>query len=564
MTAKISQFIHRHSPSIVAGIFIGTSYIPFPPWASLFCFVPLWWRWFQIANLNFSTADTRSEAALPPRISDTTNPYRKVFFAGWLTQFLFTLIGFNWVALTVHEFGLMPWPVAITTLLAFCSIANLDVPLAGVFWLYLQKRFRLSAHQSLALLGVLYALFESWVPTLFPWNYGYTWLWANAPIAQLGELIGFQGLSGIVVLFNCLSFLIFMKWRKSGWAGARRLVTATLVTFITLHLAGWGLRKSLPQPDSSLNVMLVQANIGNLQKQAAEQGWGFREHITEKYSSISRDGRQRTQAAGQNIDFIVWPETAYPYELDQRFWSTDDSSTTFGHKPPLPIAAETLVRLTTELDTHLITGGYGYAPKDDKVTNTFFIFEKSLGPQPHPYFKTILLAFGEYIPGADYFPKIRQWIPAGDFSRGAGPAVQTLGDFRIGPQICYESLFPTFSGALADQGAQIFVNLTNDSWYGTWQEPYQHLFMTLARAVEYRRPLIRATNTGISTVALATGEVLEQSPMNVEWSHTYNVPYIKNPPPTLYQKWPWLIDILLAAMIVLILGRAAIERTQKP
>jgi apolipoprotein N-acyltransferase len=100
-------------------------------------------------------------------------------------------------------------------------------------------------------------------------------------------------------------------------------------------------------------------------------------------------------------------------------------------------------------------------------------------------------------------------------------------------------LFPDFSVSLADLGAQFIVNVTNDSWYGTWQEPYQHMIMTLARAVEIRRPLVRVTNTGISTVVLASGEILQQSPMQEAWSGLYEVPYLKEPKATYYQQNFW-------------------------
>lgn len=68
--------------------------------------------------------------------------------------------------------------------------------------------------------------------------------------------------------------------------------------------------------------------------------------------------------------------------------------------------------------------------------------------------------------------------------------------------------------------------------------------MTLGRAIEYRRPLLRATNTGISTVVLANGTILEKSPLNKEWTGLYKIPYKKNPPSTFYQLYPWLIDSL--------------------
>ena len=70
---------------IVSGILIGTSYIPFPPWAALFCFVPLWLFWQQQTRL------------------------KTVFFGGLITSFVFTLIGFNWVTDLLHEVAHLPW-----------------------------------------------------------------------------------------------------------------------------------------------------------------------------------------------------------------------------------------------------------------------------------------------------------------------------------------------------------------------------------------------------------------------------------------------------------------------
>lgn len=548
---RIGAFFNFHSLCILSGIFIGTSYIPFPPWASLFCFVPLWIHWFRISALNE-----------PP---GNLTRYKKIFFAGWLTQFVFSLIGFNWVALTVHEFGLMPWPIAIFVLLLFCAVANFDVPLAGVAWFYLHKKWSLSWRASAVLLATLMALFEAWIPTLFPWNYGYTWLWVKAPFAQVGEIVGFQGLSSIVILLNFGLLLFHERWRAGKTAQAASTLITTLGIFSLLNLAGYVLYKNLAQPDKEFKTVIVQANIGNLQKQMAEIGYGFRSAIAERYSLLTR--RTLTDSALQDtadnppaksaVDFVVWPETAYPYDIDQRLWSSP-----FMKRYPPP--AQWLINLAQELDTNLIAGGYGYAPRDGKVTNTFFIVEKSGSIQPDPYYKTILLAFGEYIPGSEFFPRLKEWIPAGDFSRGPGPQVKELSGLKIGPQICYESLFPSHSNRLADLGAEVFVNLTNDSWYGLWQEPYQHLYMTLARAIEFRRPLVRATNTGISTVVLASGEVLEKSPLAVEWTGLYTVPYKSEPKPTFYQLYPWLTDALLIFIILAIVGKAAFARFKKP
>ena len=123
----------------------------------------------------------------------------------------------------------------------------------------------------------------------------------------------------------------------------------------------------------------------------------------------------------------------------------------------------------------------------------------------------------------------------------------------MGAQICYESLFPEFSRSLANLGAQFIVNVTNDSWYGSWQEPYQHMYMTLARGIEFRRPVLRVTNTGISTVSLASGEILERSPIHQPWTGIYEVPYLTKPTETFYQHWFELVPFLLWGALILLL-----------
>jgi apolipoprotein N-acyltransferase len=203
-----------------------------------------------------------------------------------------------------------------------------------------------------------------------------------------------------------------------------------------------------------------------------------------------------------------------------------------------------------------VTGAYGVDAKTNLVTNSLFLLDNNGELREPHYSKTILLAFGEYIPGAETFPFILKFMPQiGKFARGPGPTMLfEWNGFKMGPQVCYESLFPKFSRDLAKLGAQFIVNATNDSWYGAWQEPYQHMYMTLARGVEFRRPVLRATNTGISTVALASGEVLEMSPINASWYKLYEVPYRKNPQPTFYQNWFWLVPGLLWGSLVILLA----------
>ena len=146
--------------------------------------------------------------------------------------------------------------------------------------------------------------------------------------------------------------------------------------------------------------------------------------------------------------------------------------------------------------------------------------------------------------------------------QGPGPGIRRIAGLRVGPQICYEGLFPDFSRGLADQGAQIFVNVTNDSWFGTFAEPHQHLFMTLARGIEFRRPVVRATNTGVSAAMRADGTLLDLSPLQAEWTGLYEIPYRKAPHPTFYQEYGFRLVpavLWLTAVILLATGRRGRE-----
>jgi apolipoprotein N-acyltransferase len=226
------------------------------------------------------------------------------------------------------------------------------------------------------------------------------------------------------------------------------------------------------------------------------------------------------------------------------------------------------LRLKTFVQTNhvkLITGGYTHQIGTGRITNSFFAIGDNGEWMAPPYHKTVLLAFGEYMPLGEEFPFLRKMFPeVGDFGRGPGPTVMETGGLKIGPLICYESLFDWFVRSLANQGGQIMVNLTNDSWYGKWEQPYQHGYMTLSRAVEVRRPLIRSTNTGLSTVILATGEILDKSPLHEVWSHLYEVPYLTNPPATIFMGWGYyLIPILLIIGFVFIVARGILRANEQ-
>jgi apolipoprotein N-acyltransferase len=488
---------------LLAGILIGTSYIPFPPWASLFCFVPLWLFWQRQASL------------------------RRVVLGGVLTAFVFTLIGFNWVTYLLHEFAHLNWVVSGIGMAAFALLAHLFVPLAGAIWFLAQRAFGWPDRLSFGMLALITTLSEAYSPTLFDWNFGYSWYAAGVPLFHWAEFVGFSGLSAATLLCN---WPLLLAWQNRRNRLGKTLTGAVAAGFVLMNVGGFTLRHRLPPPDASVSVLLVQGNIGNAEKMAAERGNAYQGSILRRYLELTD---QAVRGRTTPIDFAVWPETAFPAVLGEDIKASEYQ--------------EELSEHLRRLELPLITGAYGFDRPSRRLTNALFTLDRSGRLVPPHYAKSVLLAFGEYIPGESLFPGLRNWLPPiGEFARGSGPTtLLKLDGYRIGPQVCYESLFPDFTRALADLGAQFIVNATNDSWYGSWQEPYQHLYMTLARSVEFRRPVLRSTNTGISTAALATGEVLALSPLQERWAGIYSIPYRQHPEATFYQRHFYLVPLLL-------------------
>jgi apolipoprotein N-acyltransferase len=107
-------------------------------------------------------------------------------------------------------------------------------------------------------------------------------------------------------------------------------------------------------------------------------------------------------------------------------------------------------------------------------------------------------------------------MPLADgFTAGPGPITFPIArGIRIAPLICYEDLMPDLARRfVSETHATVFVNLTNDAWYGNSVGPWQHLRLAQSRAIETRRNLLRVTNTGVTSLVNAKGELVKYLPM---------------------------------------------------
>ena len=135
--------------------------------------------------------------------------------------------------------------------------------------------------------------------------------------------------------------------------------------------------------------------------------------------------------------------------------------------------------------------------------NSAFLLDRD-GTVIDVYDKVYLLVFGEFVLSAKHVPFIYKWIPAaGDLE--AGDTIKALevdlwdkGPVRLGVLVCYEAILPGFVRRFIPEKSNIFINLTNDDWFGKTAERYLHFLLMIPRAIEHRTPLVRATLTGVS------------------------------------------------------------------
>jgi apolipoprotein N-acyltransferase len=207
---------------------------------------------------------------------------------------------------------------------------------------------------------------------------------------------------------------------------------------------------------------------------------------------------------------VVWPETALPF---------------------YPLANEHMQLLWQEVSTRdfaLLTGAPWYIIIDKKSRDVDF-YNSALLLQPNgsfggKYYKSHLVPFGEYIPLKSFLPFLAPLVEAvGDFSPGTIEQPLVWQKARAGVLICFESVFPELSRKWVLSGANVLVNLTNDAWYGKSSAPYHSLAMSVLRAVETRRSLVRSANTGISAFVDPTGTITDRSEIFVSWAATAQV-----------------------------------------
>jgi apolipoprotein N-acyltransferase len=231
--------------------------------------------------------------------------------------------------------------------------------------------------------------------------------------------------------------------------------------------------KKGPNEEKPVKVAIVQANID----QSIKWDPMYQKESMDIYRRLTEN------AYPYKPQLIVWPETAVPFFFQERSELTEE-----------------IYRISGGSGALMIFGSPAYERINSSIKYYNRAYWLSGGGRLTGYYdKVHLVPFGEYVPLKTLLPFVNRLVTAaGDFASGRDIAPMSLPGLPTGMLICYEAIFPEISRTNVKKGASILVNITNDAWYGMSSAPYQHLVMSIFRAVENRRPLIRAANTGFS------------------------------------------------------------------
>jgi apolipoprotein N-acyltransferase len=444
---------------------------------------------------------------------------RHSFALGWVAGLIYAFFSMNWIAHSMARYGGFALWLAYGVALLFAGILALFPALFAAAVNFLSRTFGAWA---LALAPTLWVASE-WLREVVT---GVTWNQLGVTQARhffISFLAGYGGValvSWVVAAVSAAALII----SRAGARAARLAVAALLLGAGLIYLLHSTSGPSTPAPGAPdalrhpvVSVAGVQPNIPLDLASTPEESAARTERGVAGNIALTRGAVSRSQA--KSADIVVWAESplALNYEQDAGVRAKLDA----------------LARETQSFVIFNATGRDG---------ERYFNSAQTITPQPSTgtallkrYDKMRLVPFGEYVP---LRPLLGRFVPAivGDFTPGreavvnvlkletdlalvgdgdeaGGPAIERTTRFvRVGTFICYEAAYPNVVRQFVNNGATLLVNISDDAWFGATAGPRQHLDHARLRAIENNRDLVRVTNSGISALITARGDVVDRLP----------------------------------------------------
>lgn len=422
-------------------------------------------------------------------VIDRATTRRSAVLLCWWTGTVAHGGGFYWLIELLRRFANLPWLVCLLLYVLFSAYQGTVFFLFG--WAVRTLRGRNPLPMVLIAPPIMVTC-EFLIPFLFPCPLAISQAWLPHVI-QIADLTGPLGVSALLFAVNASIYEVLTRRSR----GVRPALAGAILLFAALLYGSVRMRQidRLAAFAPKLSIGVVQPNVaydlkGVLHPEQAQQQLAALQQRTSELSS-------------QGAQLVLWTEGSYPFYLPHNF---------SGDFPPNDSR-----EIRRGFATPLVVGAITGFPNQTSVYNSVFLLD-STGKVSGWYDKMRLLAFGERIPGVEFFPWLRAFVPQGFGDMIPGHEVQTLSFedsrghvWKIGVEICYEDIIPEHLRRIGALHPQLLVNLTNDTWFGARTEPWQHLALAVFGSVEQRTSLVRAVNSGVSAFVDPNGRVLRES-----------------------------------------------------
>lgn len=478
-------------------------------------------------------------AALAPLIwavlaSNERNPIsaKRGFWLGYFSGVLWFAGTCPWLFHTLHIYGKLPSALSIGLVALFSLYLGLYHGLFGCLLARAGQRWGSSGAAFAAPFLWVAVEFARYYITGVPWNLLGTAVVDNIALSRLATVTGVYGLSFVIIAVNAmLAAAMLGKRLKPAVTG---LVAAVALQSLSLYQP--------PASPALFEARLVQPDLPI----DVPGGWtgAFFDKTMAELVDLSQSGR-KPGPADATPRLIIWPEAPAPFFLNDPKFRTWMGS------------------LAGARDSYVITGSMGVGDvspgQQPEVYNSAGVIAPN-GVLMGRYDKVHLVPFGEYVPYEQFLGFAQSLMrEVSHFERGTERKVIDVDRRKIGIFICYESSFPGEVRQFAANGAEVFVNISNDLWFGDYGAPEQHLNQARMRAIENQRWLLRATNSGITAVVDPYGRVVSRLDRHARGA--LDVAYSFESRKTFYTRYgdwfPWMCAILSLGVIFIPLRRRA-------
>jgi apolipoprotein N-acyltransferase len=382
-----------------------------------------------------------------------------------------------------------------------------------------------------------FVVMERWFPNVFPWSLGLAH-YQSRELAQVAELGGPCVLSFLEVLAAAALVQVWLAWRDGrgiAWRGPAVLFAALAASLVF----GRSRRTQIEAERTQAPVVRIAA----VQAGAVASGW--RTQAAPDLLGRYRQATSDLEREAGRFDLVVWPEKASPV---LRMDAVHDYPS--GHPR----------RIGGDFASPVLFGAEAVDVGTRDRWNAAALLQPD-GRLQVVYAKVKLILWSEWLPGWAERLFGRRYQPGTNVAPVSIPlaAPAERDAIRTGVFICFESAFSRYVQDLVAGGAQLLVNLSDDSWFGDSAEPEEHLAHAVFRAIESRRDLIRATGSGISAHITATGQVERSLPL----SHSDDSVAVLVAKTRLLQGrsfYQWIGDGFPLACVVLIVASLVVSR----